>query len=141
MLKISESLSIPESEITYKFFQSSGPGGQNVNKVATSAQLNFNVVDSPSLPEGIKRNLYKVAGKRMTSQGILIIHARRFRNQEKNRLDAEARLITLIHKAMHQPKKRIPTQPGKAASEKRLKIKKLRAENKKLRKGITSIEE
>ncbi|MBI4730581.1 MAG: aminoacyl-tRNA hydrolase [Chloroflexi bacterium] len=133
MLQISPSLTLPDSELTTTFIRSSGPGGQNVNKVATAVQLRFDVRNSPSLSEDVKARLIRVVGKRMTSDGVLVIEAKRYRSQEQNRLDAELRLTVLIQKALVPPKKRRPTKPSAAAKAKRLDAKKRRGETKRLR--------
>jgi len=133
MIEITDNISIHESELEINFVQSSGPGGQNVNKVATAAQLRFDVLHSASLPEDVKSRLIKLAGKRMTQEGVLLIEAKRFRTQERNREDALARFQTLVQRATQKPKQRIKTKPTKAAQEARLKEKKRRGEIKKYR--------
>jgi len=122
-----------EEEIRYTFIPSSGPGGQNVNKVATTCQLRLDVQQSPTLPQEIKPRLAKLAGRRMTREGILIIEARRYRSQERNREDARQRLFKLIEKAMQPPKKRIRTHPSASSREKRLHEKKMRSNTKQQR--------
>ena len=114
------------------FIRDSGTGGQNVNKVATAVQLRFDVQAS-SLPEEVKARLMHLAGKRMTGEGVLMIEAKRFRTQEQNREDAIQRFIELVRKSLVEPKKRKKTKPSAASKEKRLKEKKRRGENKKLR--------
>jgi len=133
MIEITDNISIYESELEINFVQASGPGGQNVNKVATAVQLRFDVLHSASLPEDVKPRLIKLAGKRMTQDGVLIIEAKRFRTQERNREDALARFQALVQRAMQKPKKRVKTKPSKAAQEARLKEKKRRGEIKKYR--------
>jgi ribosome-associated protein len=125
MIVISPSLSIDEREIEERFVRSSGPGGQNVNKVATAVQLRFDVNGS-SLPDEIKHRLAGLAGNRITEEGVLVIEAREHRTQTQNRDAARERLVTLIRRATHQPKKRQPTKPRKAAKEQRLASKKHR---------------
>ena len=122
-----------EQEFQLEYIRSSGPGGQNVNKVATAVQLRFDVVNSPSLSEDIKTRLVKLAGKRMTDAGVLVIEASKFRTQEKNREDAIVRLNELVRKASEKPKVRHKTKPTKASKEERLKGKKKRSEVKKNR--------
>ena len=122
-----------EREIQLDYIRSSGPGGQNVNKVATAVQLRFDVVNSPSLTADVKTRLVKLAGKRMTDAGVLIIEASKFRTQEKNREDAIERLNALVKKASEKPKLRHKTKPTKASKEERLKEKKKRGETKKMR--------
>jgi ribosome-associated protein len=133
MLQITSTLTIPDSELTVTFIHSSGPGGQNVNKVATAAQLRFDVRNSPSLPTEVKARLIKLAGYRVTQDGILVVEAKRYRTQEQNRTDAELRLVTLIQKALVRPKRRRPTRPSATAKAKRVDTKKRRGTIKRLR--------
>ncbi len=132
-MEISPSLTLPDSELTFEFVRASGPGGQNVNKVATAVQLRFNVRASPSLTEDVKARLIHLAGRRMTADGVLVIEAKRYRAQEQNRADAELRLMALIQKALVPPKKRRPTRPSAAAKAKRLEEKRQRGEIKRAR--------
>jgi ribosome-associated protein len=132
MIEITPSVQIDERELEIDFVRASGPGGQNVNKVATAAQLRFDVRAS-SLPEEVKTRLLQLAGKRITGEGKLLIEAKRFRTQEQNREDAVQRLMELVRKALDKPKARRKTRPTQAAKEERLKEKKRRAETKKIR--------
>lgn len=132
MIEITPSLQIDERELQIDFVRASGPGGQNVNKVATAAQLHFDVRAS-SLPEEAKERLTQLAGKRITSEGMLLIEARRFRTQEQNREDAIQRFVELVRKALVKPKARKKTKPTKASKEERIKEKKRRGEIKKIR--------
>lgn len=134
MIKITPNLSIDERELEFSFIRASGPGGQNVNKVSTAVQLRFDVFNSPSLLPDQKQRLIRLAGNLVNLQGVLMIEAKRFRSQERNKSDAIERLVRLIQQALKKTKKRIPTRPGKAAREKRLKAKKLHSEVKKTRK-------
>jgi ribosome-associated protein len=124
-----------ERELQFDYIRASGPGGQNVNKVATAVQLRFDVVNSPSLPTDVKARLLKLAGKRMTDAGVLIIEASKFRTQEKNREDAIERLNELVRKASQKPRLRHKTKPTRAAKEERLKSKKIRSEIKRTRRN------
>jgi ribosome-associated protein len=133
MLEVTSSVKIDEGEIQLDFIHASGPGGQNVNKVASSVQLRFDVRNSPSLDPEIKERLIKLAGSRMTEGGILVIEAKRYRTQDRNRADAVSRLITLIQKALDKPRVRKPTRPSLAAKAARLGHKKKRAEIKRRR--------
>ncbi len=138
MIQVTETIAIEEGEIREEFVRASGPGGQNVNKVATAVQLRFDVANSPSLPEDVRERLVRLAGKRMTEEGVLIIDARRFRSQERNREDAIERLVELIRKAAEKPKVRRKTKPSGAARARRLESKRRQAEKKRLRRSIPS---
>jgi ribosome-associated protein len=133
MIEITPDFSLPAREISFDFVRASGPGGQNVNKVASAVQLRFDVTNSPSLSEAVKKRLSRLAGSRMTNEGVLIIEAKSQRTQEQNRAAAVERLAALIRRALEKPKKRKPTRPGKAAREKRLQEKKRRGELKRQR--------
>ena len=135
MIEITPALSIDERELQMDFVRASGPGGQNVNKVATAAQLRFDVLGSTSLPEEVKVRLIRLGGSRMTLDGVLVLEAKRHRTQEQNRADALRRFIELVQKATEKPKVRRKTKPTRAAKEQRLKGKKRRAEIKKTRAG------
>jgi len=133
MIYINKNISIDESELHEDFIRSSGPGGQNVNKVATAVQLRFNITPSTSLPDDVKERLVKIAGKKVTKDGELIIKAARFRTQEMNRKDALERLIDLIKKAIEVPRPRRKTKPTKASKERRMETKHKRSEVKAMR--------
>ena len=135
-MKINDHFIIPESEISEKFIRSGGPGGQNINKVSTSVQLVININLSRSIPDGIKRHLKKLAGKRLSTDGILRIEANRFRSQEKNREDARERLLELILNSSTDLKKRIRTNPSYRARQKRIDKKKKRGNIKANRRKI-----
>ena len=130
MIRVNQAILVDEREIHLEFVRSSGPGGQNVNKVATSVQLRFDVENSPSLPEEIRHRMIRLGGKKITSEGVLIIEAKRFRTQEKNRQDAINRLITLISKASEKPKYRRKTKPTLASKKRRLDTKHHRSQTK-----------
>ena len=136
MIVVTDLISVGDDEIELEYVQSSGPGGQNVNKVATAAQLRFNVRRSASLPEDVRQRLERLAGKRLTDEGILIIEARRYRSQEQNRQDAIDRLVVMIRKASEKPKPRKKTRPTAEAMQKRLDEKRRRGEIKRLRRAI-----
>ncbi len=136
MIEVTPSVKIEESEIRLDFIRASGPGGQNVNKVASSVQLRFDVRNSPSLDPDVKVRLIKLAGSRMTDEGILIIEAKRYRTQEQNRFDAIQRVITLIQKALEKPKVRRATRPSLTAKAARVGDKKKHGEIKRTRRLI-----
>ncbi len=133
MIRITDHIAIDESEISESFVRASGPGGQNVNKLSTAVQLRFDVRASPSLPDDVRTRLERLAGKRLTREGVLVITAQRFRTQERNREDAVARLVELVQAAAVRPAKRRPTRPTFASKVRRLEGKKRRGDVKALR--------
>jgi ribosome-associated protein len=140
MIRITDSISIDESEITESFVRSSGPGGQNVNKLSTAVQLRFDVRHSPSLPNDVAVRLTRIAGRRMTKDGVLVIIAQKHRTQERNREDARERLIAMIREAAVRPTPRRPTKPTASSRRERLESKKRRASIKRLRQAKPSFE-
>ena len=137
MLKITPEIAVSDDEIVLQFVRASGPGGQHVNKVATAVQLRFDVAGSPSLPDEVRTRLRSIAGRRLTERGILVIDARRFRTQERNRQDAIERLVTLIRRAAQRPKPRKKTRPSAGARQRRLEEKRRRGDTKLLRRRVT----
>ncbi len=138
MIFITDAIALDENELQYDFVRAAGPGGQNVNKVATAVQLRFDVARSPSLPDEVRERLRRLAGRRLSEDGILIIDARRFRTQERNRQDALDRLVALIRQATEKPKPRRPSQPTAASQQRRLASKRRRGEIKRLRRSTPS---
>jgi len=132
-LRITSVIVIPEQELSESFILSSGAGGQNVNKVASAVQLRFDVLHSRALPDDVRVRLLRLAGHRLTKEGVLVITARESRDQARNRKLARERLVELVRSAMHVPKKRRPTRPSKATKEHRLETKKRHARLKKQR--------
>ena len=141
MVTITPTIAINENEIKMNFIRSSGPGGQNVNKVATAVQLRFDVKNSPSLSDEVRTRLIRLASDKMTKDGILIIQARRFRKQERNRQDAMDRLIKLIKKASEPPKAHIKPKPTRASKERILAAKRHRSKLKKMRQWVSISED
>ena len=139
MIQVTSTIAIDENEIQQEFIRGSGPGGQNVNKVATAVQLRFNVANSPSLPDEVRKRLFSLARKRITEEGVLVIAARRFRSQEANRRDAVERLVVLIRKAAQKPQTRRKTKPTLASKIRKLEAKRRRTKTKRLRRPISEV--
>ncbi len=133
-------MEIPEQELTFEFIRSSGPGGQNVNKVATAVRLRFDVLRSPSLADEVKVRLLALAGRRATKEGEVVLLGQRYRTQEKNRQDVIERLSSLLQRALTVPRTRRATKPTRAAGARRLRAKKLQAERKRGR-GDAGVED
>ena len=141
MIQVTDTIALNENEIQLEFIRASGPGGQNVNKVSTVVQLRFDAAGSSVVNDAIYERLKKIAGRRMTTAGVLILKANRFRSQDQNRQDAVNRLVLLIQRAMEKPKQRRPTRPSAASRQRRLAAKRRRSEIKSRRKTIRHSEE
>lgn len=137
MIPITPTLALTEDEVAFRFVRASGPGGQNVNKVSTAVELRFDVARSTSLSVAIKQRLIKLAGKRLSAEGVLLIDAHRFRTQGMNRKDALERLISLLQAAAIPPKTRMPTRPTRASRERRLATKSKSSQIKQTRRSKT----
>ncbi len=138
MISVTADIAIDETEIHMDFVRASGPGGQNVNKVSSAVQLRFDIRNSVSIPVEIRERLIRLAGKRVTAEGVLIIHASRYRSQERNRQDAVERLVLLVRRAAEKPKRRVKTHPTLASKERQLAKKRRRSHIKKMRRIVTA---
>jgi ribosome-associated protein len=140
MIHITDAIALEEREVEESFVRAAGPGGQNVNKVATAVQLRFDVRRSPSLPEDVRARLVKLAGRKLTQEGVLVITAQRYRTQDRNRQDALERLVALLRRAAVRQTPRRPTKPTAGARRRRLEAKSHRAGLKKLRTTPPAVE-
>jgi ribosome-associated protein len=134
-IEVTRTIAIPEEELRWSFIRASGPGGQKVNKTASAVQLRFDAAASSALPEEVRQRLLRLAGRRATAEGVLVIEAQRFRTQERNREDALERLVRLIRRAAARPKKRKPTRPTEASRRERREAKERRSRTKRLRRS------
>lgn len=141
MIHVAPGIDLDENELSFEFVRSSGPGGQNVNKVATAVQLRFDAANSPALPEDVRARLIKLAGQRITDEGVLIIEARSTRSQTRNREAATEQLVELIRKAAIAPKRRRKTRPTAASVEERREHKAKRSRTKELRRPVRRYDE
>jgi ribosome-associated protein len=136
MISVNRWIQIPEREVQLRFIRAAGPGGQNVNKVASAVELRFDVRHSMALPEEVRQRLMRQSGKKLNSAGVLIIQARRYRSQDRNRQDALERLVRLVRQAAVKPRARRPTRPSRASRESRLEVKRHRSRAKQRRSRV-----
>ena len=141
MIRVNADILIDDKEIQIDFIHGAGPGGQNVNKVASAVQLRFDIYGAPSLPDDVRQRLIRLAGKKISENGILVITARRFRTQHRNRQDAIDRLVALIQKATIKPKPRLKTRPSAASERRMMDAKRHHSNKKRMRKPVRQIEE
>ena len=127
MLQVTPTLAIPDDELVERFVRSGGPGGQNVNKLATAVELRFDIAGSPALPDEVRARLLARRDRRLTAEGVLVINAQRFRTQDRNRQDARERLAAFVAAGLHAPKRRIATKPTRGSKERRLGAKRERS--------------
>lgn len=136
MLRVTPTIAIEERELSFSFVRAGGPGGQHVNKVATAVQLRFDAAASPVLPAPVLARLRRLAGRRMTADGVLVLMARRFRSQERNRAEVVERLVELVRQAARAPRARRPSKPSRAADRRRLEAKQHRGSLKQTRRAV-----
>ncbi len=141
MIRVTNTIALGEDEIDEQFIRSSGPGGQNVNKVATAVQMRFDVARSPNLPEPVRERLKRLAGRRLTGDGVLVIDARRYRTRERNRRDALDRLVALVRKAAIAPTPRKATRPTATSRRRRLEGKQQRGALKRSRRSVRDVDD